>query len=196
MREHPVKIKAGQKAPDFSGTDTHGNLVNLDMYQGKLLLLAFHRLAACPFCGFRIYSLSLHYPLLHERGLEIVAVVESSEANIQRQPYAATVPFPIIADPQQQLYHRYGVGTSRFGQWWADTMRKGVIAQSERLGFGSGKVDGDPQRMPADFLIGPDQVVRYAHYGRDSGDSLQLQHIEMLIERFGVPQQASGGSSV
>ena len=179
-----MKIIVGQIAPSFTTTDIQGNPVRLEDYRGKLLLLVFHRLAACPFCGLRIYSLSLRYPTFREQGLEVVAFIESSDANILKQTYAQSAPFPIVADPQQQFYHLYGTQLSRLGVWWANLTRKATIAESQRLGFGSGKVDGAPYRMPADFLIGPDLTVRYTHYGRDSGDSLQFRQIEELIRKF------------
>jgi peroxiredoxin Q/BCP len=183
-----MKIKAGQLAPSFAGIDIQGKPIHLEDYRGKLLLLSFQRLAACPFCGLRIYSLTLRYPILHARGLAIIAFIESPEAGILRQPYAQAAPFPIIADPQQEFYGRYGLRTSRLGFWWGELTRKKASAEAERLGFGSGPVDGPAYRMPADFLIGPDLVVRYAHYGRDAGDNLHLSQIEALMERFAMPR--------
>lgn len=190
-----MKIKVGQKAPPFAAMDIHGNLIRLEDYHGKWLLLSFHRLAACPFCGLRIYSLSVCYPSLHGQGLEIVAFIESTETNTLRQPYAQEAPFPIIADPQQTFYQRYGTRMSRLGRWWADLTRKREIAEAESRGFGSGVVDGPAERMPADFLIGPDSMVRFIHYGRHSGDSLQIKQIKALVEQFaGTPQVSVGVS--
>jgi peroxiredoxin len=39
----------GQTAPDFSGTDIHGNTVKLSDYQGKLVVLESYNLD-CPYC--------------------------------------------------------------------------------------------------------------------------------------------------
>lgn len=183
-----MKLKSGQIPPNFVASDIQGKSISLEDYRGQWLLLSFLRFAACPRCGLRLYSLSLRYPRLQAAGLQVVAFVESSSERVREQPYAATVPFPVIADPTLEYYHLYDLKTSRFGLFWGGLTRKRDIAQSLSLGFGQGVADGNDRRMPADFLISPDQKISFAHYGRDSGDSLRLEKIEQLMaERSSQP---------
>ena len=42
-------------------------------------------------------------------------------------------------------------------------------------------MDGKKFRMPADFLLDADLRVRFAHYGRDSGDFLLFSELEQLL---------------
>ena len=44
------------------------------------------------------------------------------------------------------------------------------------------KIDGNVERMPADFLIGPEGVVLKAYYGSYPADHLPFAEIERLIE--------------
>jgi hypothetical protein len=51
------------------------------------------------------------------------------------------------------------------------------------MAFGGG-VDWQMGKMPADFLIGPDGVIRKVHYGRDIGDHLSVIEIEKALDEL------------
>ncbi len=176
-----MRLKVGQRAKPFSVQDIHDRQVTLEEYAGQWVLLAFLRFVTCPRCSLRIYSLSLRYPVLRERGLQVVAFVESPKDLILSRNYAAEAPFPIIADPEQQFYRLYGVKNSRFGLFWGGHFYKAQIREAASLGFGEPDVVGNDYRMPADFIINPQQIIRVAHYGRHSADTLSLDAIEKSL---------------
>lgn len=176
-----MRLKTGQLAKPFSTTDIHDRPVSLQDYNGQWVLLALLRFVTCPRCSLRIYSLSLRYPVLQERGLQVVAFVESPKALILQRSYAVDAPFPIIADPDQEFYRLYGVKNSRFGLWWGGHVHKAEIREAARLGFGEPTVIGNDYRMPADFIINPQQRIQVAHYGRHSADTLPLEAIEKSL---------------
>ena len=41
--------------------------------------------------------------------------------------------------------------------------------------------DGQPNLLPADFLLGPDLTIERAYYGRDIGDHLPFSEIEQFL---------------
>ncbi len=174
-------LKVGQAAPTFTVRDIHNRPVNLQDYAGQWTLLTFLRFVTCPRCSLRIYSLSLRYPQLLERGLQVVAFVESSQDLILQRDYATDAPFPVIADPDQQIYRRYGVKNSKFGLWWGGHMHKAEIRRAASLGFGQPTIVGNDYRMPADFILNPQQIIQVAHYGRSSADALTIAAIEKAL---------------
>jgi len=176
-----MRLKVGQPAKPFTAYDIHDRPVALHDYAGQWLLLSFLRFVTCPRCSLRIYSLSLRYPILRERGLQVVAFVESPKDLILQRTYAAEAPFPIIADPEQQFYRMYNVKNSRFGLFWGGRMHQDEIREAAQLGFGQPTVIGNDYRMPADFIITPQQTVQVAHYGRHSADTLPLADIEKSL---------------
>jgi hypothetical protein len=42
-------------------------------------------------------------------------------------------------------------------------------------------MEGDKALIPADFLIGPDLVIKRAYYGKEIGDHMPLDDIEAFI---------------
>lgn len=163
------KLRASDKAPQFTTTDVLGKQVDLHSYAKKHVLLCFLRYSGCPFCNLTIHRLAMEASLLAKNNCEIIAFIQSSKENIIKnihERHALKPEFPIIADPDRKYYNLYGVGTSvkaavksiRKIPYWVHAVT--------RLGFKQTEVDGDIFMVPAFFLIDPGQqyIVR-AEYG-------------------------------
>jgi thioredoxin-dependent peroxiredoxin len=179
-----MHIQPGTPAPDFRAEDIFGAPVDLRDFAGKALLLSFFRNAACAICNLRVHHLIQRYPTYRESGLEVLVVFESPCASILQYVGKQDTPFPIIADLEARLYNLYGVETSE--DKVALTMSlpgtQDVIRDAAEHGFELTKEPGSNfYRIPADFLIGPDQIVRRAHYAAYVTDHLQFEVIEQLI---------------
>ena len=183
-----MRLENGKAAVNFSSHDIGGRTISLTDYTDKYLLLSFYRFASCPFCNLRVHEMSQRYAELHARGLEMVAVFQSPADKILKYAGSVQRPFPIIADPDRRLYRAYGVETS-----WAGLARAVVTRFPDLLravfaeGFLPGTIEGEIQRLPADFLIGPDSRVLHAYYGRDIGDHMPLQYIERYMAGSQTP---------
>ena len=83
----------------------------------------------------------------------------------------------MIPDPQRNLYAQYGAETS----WLAFAKSAGRlkdIAAATAKGFLPGKMEGEVNQVPAEFLIDENGIIRTAFYGRDIGDHLDISIIE------------------
>ena len=89
---------------------------------------------------------------------------------------------PESADPNRELYRQYGVEPSVKGLFKGAARLPTLIRASLR-GFLPGRIEGNPAMVPADFLIDADLVVREAYYGRDVGDHLSTDVIEMWLRK-------------
>lgn len=78
-----MRLKTGDQAIPFSADTIDGKTISLAEFAGKPLLLRFYRYASCPMCNLRIRDFAQHYPQLHARGLEVVAVFHSPARNIR-----------------------------------------------------------------------------------------------------------------
>ena len=180
-----MRLQAGDKAGPFSAETIEGKIISLEQFAGKPLLLMFYRYASCPMCNLRIRDFAVHYPNLHKRGLEVVAFFHSPARSIRSHVGKRYYPFHLVPDPNYIVYRSYGVETSwarfflsmllpSFYIDWIRAMRHGIW----------GGVDWQMGKMPADFLIGPDGVIRKVHYGRDIGDHLSVKEIEKALDEL------------
>src|ERR1043165_4823 len=178
-----MRIEAGDRAPDFSTDDVDGQPQSLQRYRGEPLLLQFYRYAGCPMCDLRLHDFAREYPVLRDRGVRVLAFFHSGPERIRRHLRDRPLPFPVVGDSSQVVYRRYGVESSAMRlllsaakpsfYWdWVRAMRHGYW----------GTVHWQMATMPADFLIGPDQTIRLAHYGRDIGDHMSVATILQEID--------------
>lgn len=175
-----MRLQPGQPAPAFTVSDFNGRAISLTDLRGKKVMLSFYRYASCPFCNLRVHQLRQNAAAWETRGLLMLAVFQSPAASIRDYAIGETVEFPIIPDPDRALYKTYGVETS-----WAAFAKSGLraadIAKATLKGFLPGKVEGDMNRVPADFLIDEQGIIRTAFYGKDIGDHLDLAIVEQFI---------------
>jgi peroxiredoxin Q/BCP len=184
-----MRIREGELAQGFHGEDIWDTPVNLADYAGKYVLLSFFRFASCPYCNLRVHRMIGRYEAYREKGMEMLAIFESPNETMRHYVGKERAPFPIIGDPTNQLYQLYGLEKSwrkLFKTFISPksllaTVREGLYATFLK-GFWPGKIDAGVHRMPADFLIGPDQIVRKAYYGNYPGDHLPFEEIDQLLD--------------
>src|SRR5262249_12017898 len=186
-KEIMMQIQPGAPAPSFRVEDIFGDPISLNDYAGKRLLLSFFRNAACAICNLRVHQLIQRYPAYQRDGLEILAVFESPRANILQYVGKQDAPFPIIADPQGQLYALYGVevSESKVAKTMSMPEAQVTIRAAAAQGFVLTPEGGSNfNRMPAEFLIGPDLIVRRAHYADYVMDHLPFEVIEQFLPSY------------
>jgi thioredoxin-dependent peroxiredoxin len=176
-----MRIQTGTPAPTFSTQDAFGETISLERFAGKWLLLAFFRNAACAICNLHIHHLIERYPTLQQNGLEIVAVFESPTSSIREYVGKQDAPFAIIPDPDAVLYESYGVEVSveKVEATLSKPETPQVIQAAAAQGFSLTPEEGSNfYRLPAEFLIDPQGIIRIAHYGEFVYDHLELDALE------------------
>jgi len=182
-----MRLRIGQRAPEFVAQDLTGRTVTLAQYAGRKLLLTFNRAAVCPLCNVRAWHLVNRYPMYRRAGLEIVSFFESSPQLAHEYLDRLKTPFPIVADLAHRVYDQYGLETSFWGVMRARLARGAVYREAAQRGIGARLVqnilgmDGRFGLMPAEFIIGEDGRILAAHYGRDAGDFLLFSEIDYYV---------------
>jgi thioredoxin-dependent peroxiredoxin len=183
-----MRIQSGTPAPKFQTEDVFARVVKQPETSSdhlKWRLLSFLRNGACAICNLWVHQLIEHYPNLQRAGLEVIAVFESPLEGIRQSVGRQDAPFPIIVDSNAVLYTLYGVETSE--EKVAQTMQmpetQTTIQETANQGFALTPEEGSNfYRIPADFLIDPNGIVRCAHYAEHLSDHLPLGEIERMLE--------------
>ncbi|PYI52448.1 redoxin domain-containing protein [Paenibacillus flagellatus] len=180
-------LQPGMIAPPFTTTDILGNPVALESYRGRKVLLSFFRFSACAVCNLRVHQFIGRYPQWKREGMDVIALFESPIANMRTYVGAQNAPFSLVADPTAALYDLYGIESSeeKVKATLADPRTKEFIAEAAAAGFElTPENDSNFQRIPAEFLIDENGIVRLAHYSRLITDHLELA----VIDRFAAGQ--------
>ncbi|PIN95017.1 alkyl hydroperoxide reductase [Candidatus Pacearchaeota archaeon CG10_big_fil_rev_8_21_14_0_10_30_48] len=175
-----AKLLKGQLANEFEAEDIEGKAISLKKYRGRKVMVSFFRYVACPLCNLRMHELITHYKKLHKKGLHIIALFQSPKEKILKYVGKQKLPFPIVPDPEKEIYKLYGVEESLFKS--LKTIGKiEKFKEAKNLGFKGGESDGSKITVPADFLIDEKGIIKKVYYGRDISDHLPIEEIEEFL---------------
>ncbi len=104
-----MELTIGQQAPAFTGKDQNGNSITLADFAGKKLVIYFYPKDNTPGCTTQACNLRDNYDLLLKKGYAVVGVSCDTEKKHQNFINKFDLPFPLIADTEQELVNLYGV---------------------------------------------------------------------------------------
>lgn len=108
-------LQAGDKAPVFKGRDQNGNMVSLNDYKGKKVVLFFYPKDNTPTCTVQACNLRDNYTALVKAGFEVVGVSADSEKSHQKFIGKHQLPYTLLADEDHTILEQYGVwGEKKF----------------------------------------------------------------------------------
>jgi peroxiredoxin Q/BCP len=104
-----MKLKAGDKAPEFTALNQAGKEVSLHGFRGKKLVLYFYSQANSQTCTIESCNLSDNYKILQKAGFNVLGVSPDSlkkQTNFQKK---YKFPFDLIADTDHKVIDAYGL---------------------------------------------------------------------------------------
>ncbi|WP_276372186.1 peroxiredoxin-like family protein [Chryseolinea sp. H1M3-3] len=177
-----MRLNVNQFAPSFSTKDVFGNQTDLQKLRNHKIYLTFERNVGCPVCNLRTHELLKHANFFKSRGITVLMVYESGEEMMKAYLGENNYPFHFIADPQNKLYHLYGVERSVLKV--INGLFNGLLSKvlaGNKLFAKPMRQDGHLDRIPAEFVIDPYGKILVAHYGKFVGDHLPL---DVLMKSF------------
>jgi peroxiredoxin Q/BCP len=122
-------LKEGMKAPGFEGTDQNGNIIRLEDFTGKKLVLYFYPKDNTPGCITEACNLRDNHDLLLKKGFAVVGVSMDSEKSHKSFAGKYSLPFPLIADTLKKILDDYGVWREKkmYGRSFMGTVRTTFI---------------------------------------------------------------------
>lgn len=122
-------LKVGDKAPDFSGTDTEGKKVNLSDFKGRKLVLYFYPKDNTPGCTAEACDLRDNYLRFQSLGYSILGVSKDSADSHRKFAQKYSLPFPLIADTDRKILEAYQAWGEKnmYGKKTMGTLRKTYV---------------------------------------------------------------------
>lgn len=102
-----TKLKAGDKAPDFSGINQDGKEIKLNDFAGKKLILYFYPKDDTPGCTAESCDLNDNYSHWLEKGFEVVGVSPDSVESHKKFRDKFGLKFNLIADTEKEILQAY-----------------------------------------------------------------------------------------
>lgn len=152
----------------------------------ELVHLQLRRFAGCPICHLHLRSFVRRRDELAAAGIREVVVFHSPVDELA--PHADGFPFPLIADPDRQLYRELGVESSPR----ALLDPRAFLSVARAVTFGTLAIllgherppsltpHGGRLGLPGDFLIGPDGQVIASKRGEHADDQWSVNDVLRL----------------
>lgn len=128
-------LKQGDAVPNFSVNDESGNVVSLNDYKGKKLIVFFYPKASTPGCTAEACNLRDNYKALQDAGYELLGVSADSEKRQSNFKNKYEFPFPLLADEDKTVINAFGVwGPKKFmGREYDGIHRKTFIVNEKGI---------------------------------------------------------------
>lgn len=106
---HGDSIAIGAPAPQVSGLDNNGQMVDLGtIMQSGTTLLFFYPMAMTPGCTQQACSLRDSWSLLQDRAVKVYGISSDSVESQQKFQSRHNFPFPLIADTDKRIAKAFG----------------------------------------------------------------------------------------
>ena len=102
------ELKEGDLAPAINATDENGELITLEDYRGKKVVLYFYPRDNTPGCTAEACDLRDNYSQFIEQGFEIIGVSADSEKSHRKFKSKYELPFRLISDVDRKVLQDYG----------------------------------------------------------------------------------------
>jgi thioredoxin-dependent peroxiredoxin len=123
------KLKTGDPAPAFSAPDQNGNVVTLDQFSGKKLVLYFYPKDDTPGCTAEACDLRDNYKKLMAEGYEILGVSPDSQKSHLKFIEKYSLPFSLLSDVDKKILEAYGAWGEKklYGKSYMGVLRKSFV---------------------------------------------------------------------
>ncbi|MBI2626964.1 MAG: thioredoxin-dependent thiol peroxidase [Parcubacteria group bacterium] len=136
-----LKLKVGQKAPDFNLPDQNGKLHKLSDYKGKGVLLYFYPKDDTPGCTKEACGIRNSYSRFKKQKLVVLGVSVDSVKKHAKFAKKYKLPFTLLADEEKKVVNLYGVWakkkytlrprSGRVGREYMGTLRTSFLIDSK-----------------------------------------------------------------
>ena len=110
-----TNLKAGDKAPKFSGVDENGEKVELKDFKGKKLIIFFYPKDNTPTCTVEACNLRDNYSMLKKKGFALLGVSPDTQKKHQNFIKKFDLPFPLLSDTDLETIKTFNVwGPKKF----------------------------------------------------------------------------------
>lgn len=179
------KLTAGQVMPDFTFDtpfETGRTLAQtVQQATGKTALI-FLRYYGCSLCQYDIHQYAEQYPAITQAGGQLLVVLQSAPATLAAQLTPESLPFQLVCDPDQSLYHKFDINPAPSQEKMIGDKTMAKLAKVKAAGYTHGEYEGEELQLPAAFILDHDLKLEYVHYGETVDDVPTPEELAELLK--------------
>lgn len=129
------QLEVGDQAPSFKTKNQTGDIVTLNDFKGKKLVLYFYPKDNTPGCTTESCNFRDNYESLTKKGFEVAGVSIDGEASHKRFADKNNLPFNLLVDDEKKMVEDYQVWVEKnlYGRKYMGTARTTFIINEEGI---------------------------------------------------------------
>ncbi len=175
---HRYSINLGDKAPDFTLPNAHGEEKSLsDFLKDGPVILSFYRGGWCPICNEQLQTYQQDLQSFKDLGAQLVAISPEKPESAQDTATRHSLQFEVLSDKGNEVARLYDVVWSvpedsreQFDQWLVDTYGKALVDFNG--------LDSYELPIPATFIIRPDGKIAFLF--RDQNAQNRVKNTDLV----------------
>jgi len=96
------------KAPDFKLNDESGNIISLDYFRGKWVVIFFYPKDDTPGCTNEVCNFRDDFSTIKSLGAHVIGISLDKTTSHQKFKEKYQLPFKLLSDPQGEVAKKYG----------------------------------------------------------------------------------------
>lgn len=169
----PEGLPEGSVAPEFSGRDQNGNVVELKkLRQNGPVVLMFYRGYWCGHCNRQLGAFQESLDKVLEKGASVIAVTPENNDGIEKTIDKNDITFSVLSDQDYSIMDSYDV------RFLVTSKYNNKIKTFKGIGIGNNNSDEKPYLpVPATYIIGMDGNIKKAWFDEDYSERPSIAEI-------------------
>lgn len=158
--------------------------------QKKYTVIWVMRFIGCRFCQYDLEQLKEEYGRFINKDTQVYVVLQSSRESINDLKGSLDIPFDVICDTEHHFYKTLSIGTTPTKEDRLPKDPEGLKHLHEKQeavakrNYERRTGEGEPQQLPALFILNRDRIIEYAHYAANSIDIPGFDEILEIINHI------------
>lgn len=172
------RVRPGDRAPDFRVQLTDGGFARLADYRGRRLLLVFVRHLACLPCQEHLREIESEMPAISGNGTDVLVISFDAADKVSGYAESLDLSVPVASDDSRAAYRAYGLASaSLWNTWHPRTLWRYVKLLGRGRKLKRPEKGSDLSQLGADFVVGSDGNILYAHYSERPDDRPEIGEV-------------------
>lgn len=171
-------LSVGQKAPDFTLTETYGQDISLYKQLEKgAVVLSFYRGGWCPICNIQLHAYQQRLHEIEELGAQLIAVSPEMPSYAEITMVKHQLTFKVLSDEGNKIARKYGIiwevpedEREAFSVWLKENNNGKTLKDFNHQ-------DSYELPVPATFVIAQDGTAIYAFKDVDYSQRADIEDI-------------------
>lgn len=175
----PKGLNVGDKAPDFTGYDQKGKMVeSKKLLEKGPMVLFFYRGKWCPVCSRYLKNYQDSINIVTDQGLSLIAITPESIENVEQTVKLHNLTYTVIYDCQEKIMADYDV-MFNVTKAYQD---KVIASHSTDIAKNNGR-DAARLPVPATYIINRDGIIVAVQFDPDYHNRASVRWIIQNLGR-------------